>query len=157
VAGQQNESKTMTNKWTDWFSIDDKCDYQEAAVYKVRLANANGNAYTLERLLKADKKGIMCIGHTSKMKQRRAQFVSAIKRASGHSEMNLVYYLEHCTGFKKKFKNSQFQYCFRKCSNVAKSKSEEEQLIKAYFKRFGEVPPLNSAIPNRYEENWEQL
>ena len=39
-------------------------------VYKVRLTNANSNAYALERLLNADKKGIMCIGHTSNMKQR---------------------------------------------------------------------------------------
>jgi hypothetical protein len=28
----------------------------------------------------------------------------------------------------------------------------EERLIKDYFLRFGEVPPLNSAIPERYGE-----
>lgn len=137
----------MTNKWTDWFNIDDKCDYQRSGVYKVRLANANGNAYKLERLLRADKEGIMCIGRASDMKQRNAHFLSAIKAVYGHSELNLVYYLKKYTGFKKKFKNSQFQYCFRKCS---KSKSEEEKLIKKYFKKFGEVPPLNSTIPKRY-------
>ena len=144
----------MTNKWTDWLNINDKCNYQGPAVYKVRLTNANGKACTLARLLTADKEGIMCIGHTSNMKQRRAQFVSAINRASGHSEMNLVYYLRDHTNFSNRFKDANFQYSFCKCYGVAEIKSKEEQLIKAYFKKFGEVPPLNSAIPNRYE-GWE--
>ena len=141
----------MTNKWVDWLNINDKCNYQGPAVYKVRLADTNGNACKLGRLLTTDDEGIMCIGHASNMKQRKAQFLTAIRKAYGHSEMNLVYYLEKYTGFKKKFKEVQFQYCFCKCSDVAKSKSQEEQLIKAYFKKFGEVPPLNSAIPHRYD------
>ena len=145
------KSRTMTNKWTDWFNIDDKCDYRGPAVYKVRLTNANGNACTLERLLRADEEGIMCIGRASDMKQRNAQFLTAIKAAYGHSEMNLVYYLNGYTDFKKKFKDGQFHYCFCKCADVAESKSEEEKLIKSYFLKFGEVPPLNSAIPKRYE------
>ena len=144
----------MTNKWMGWLNINEKCNYQGPAVYKVRLTNANSNAYALERLLKADKKGIMCIGHTSNMKQRRAQFVSAINRASGHSEMNLVYYLKDYPNFLKRFKDENFQYSFCKCSGVAESRKKEEKLIKSYFKEFGEVPPLNSAIPNRYKK-WE--
>jgi hypothetical protein len=120
----------------------------------VRLTNANGNACKLGRLLKADNEGIMCIGHTRQMEQRRAQFVSAINRASGHSEMNLVYYLKAYTNFSNRFKDTNFQYSFCKCSGVDESKKKEEKLIKSYFKEFGEVPPLNSAIPNRYE-NWE--
>jgi hypothetical protein len=147
-------SETITNKWMDWLNINDKCNYQGPAVYKVRLTNANGSACTLERLLKADKEGIMCIGHTSNMKQRRAQFLSAMNGASGHSEMNLVYYLKAYTNFPNRFKDTNIQYSFCKCSDVTESKKEEENLIKSYFKEFGEVPPLNSAIPNRYE-NWE--
>jgi len=143
----------MTNKWMDWLNINDKCNYQGPAIYKVRLTDASGNAFKLNRLLKTDDEGIMCIGHTSKMEQRRKQFLSAIKRANGHSEMNLVYYLNAYTDFKNKFEDAQFQYYFCECSDVAESKREEEQLIKAYFKEFGEVPPLNSSIPKRYE-NW---
>jgi hypothetical protein len=130
------------------------CNYQGAAIYKVRLTNANHNPFSLERLLKVDDQGIICIGETGNMKRRRAQFLSAINGANGHSEMNLVYYLNEYTDFKKKFEDAKFQYCFCECTDKAESKSEEEKLIKVYFKEFGEVPPLNSAIPNRYE-NWE--
>ena len=143
----------MTNKWVDWLNINDKCNYQGPAVYKVRLANTNGNACKLERFLTADDEGIMCIGHASNMKQRKAQFLSAIKGAGGHSEMNLIDYLKTYTNFPNKFKDTNLQYSFCECSDVTESINKEEKLIKSYFKEFGEVPPLNSAIPNRYE-NW---
>jgi hypothetical protein len=143
----------MANGWMDWLNINDKCNYAGPAIYKVRLTDAKGNACKLHRLLKQDDEGIMCIGRTDNMKRRWSKFLSAIDAAYGHSEMNLVYYLNEYTDFKKKFEGGQFQYCFCECSNVAECKSQEEQLIKAYFKKFGEVPPLNSAIPNRYE-NW---
>ncbi|MGD0597834.1 MAG: hypothetical protein ABSA64_09990 [Sedimentisphaerales bacterium] len=141
----------MTDKWTDWFNINDNCNYQGPAVYKVRLANANSNACKLERLLMADDEGIMCIGQTGNMERRRTKFLSGIKNANGHSEINLVYYLNRYTKFPDKFNDANFQYSFCKCSDVPESKKEEDKLIKAYFKEFGEVPPLNSAIPNRYE------
>jgi len=143
----------MTNKWVDWFNINDKCNYQGPAVYKVRLANTNGNACKLERLLMADDEGVMCIGHASNMKQRKAQFLSAIKGTGGHSEMNLIYYLKTYTNFPNKLKDTNLQYSFSECSDVTESINKEEKLIKSYFKEFGEVPPLNSAIPNRYK-NW---
>ncbi len=146
--------KTMTNNWTDWLNIDGKCNYQDPAVYKVRLIGASGNRCQLNRLLKADKEGIMCIGSTGNMKQRRQKFLSGVNRAKDHSEMNLVYYLKAYTNFPNRFKDTNFQYSICECSDVAESKKEEEKLIKSYFKEFGEVPPLNSAIPKRYE-GWE--
>jgi len=33
---------------------------------------------------------------------------------------------------------------------------EEEGLLKCYFKRHGEVPPLNNNLPKKYI-NWESL
>ena len=84
------------------------------------------------------------------MEQRRQQFLSGINGAKGHSEMNLIYYLKVYTNFLNMFKNTNFQYSFYECSDVTESKKEEEKLIKSYFKEFGEVPPLNSAIPKRY-------
>lgn len=144
----------MTNKWTDWLNIDAKCNYQGPAVYKVRLIGTSGNRCQLNRLLKEDKEGIMCIGNTGNMKQRRQKLLSGVNRAKDHSEMNLVYYLKAYTNFPNRFKDTNFQYSICECSDVAQSKKEEEKLIKSYFKEFGEVPPLNSAIPKRYE-GWE--
>lgn len=144
----------MTNRWMDWFNINGKCNHQGPAVYKVRLIGVNGNRCQLERLLKADQEGIMCIGNTSNMEQRRKQFLSGVSRATGHSEMNLICYLKAYTNFPNRFKDTNFQYSFCECSDVTESRKEEEKLIKSYFKEFGEVPPLNSAIPKRYE-GWE--
>jgi hypothetical protein len=144
----------MTNNWTDWLGIYEISDYQGPAVYKVRLVDSSGDCCRLERLLKPDKEGIMCIGQTGNMEQRRKQFLTAISRCNGHSEMNLVYYLNLYSKFSDKFKNTRFQYSFCQCSSSDESKSCESDLIKLYFKEFGEVPPLNSAIPNRYE-GWE--
>ena len=144
----------MTNRWTDWFNIDGKCNYQGSAVYKVRLIGINGNGCQLERLLKADQEGIMCIGNTGNMEQRRKKCQSGLKgakEAKGHSEMTLAYYLGVYTNFPNRFKDTNFQYSFCECSDVNERKKEEEKLIKSYFKEFGEVPPLNSAIPKRHE------
>ena len=144
----------MTNDWTKWLDLDVTANYQGSAVYKVRLIDVNGNCCQLPRLLRADKEGIMCIGQTSNMKQRKGQFLSAINGAYGHSSMNLVYYLNRYTDFPNKFKDAKFQYSFCKCSSVDESKNCESTLMKSYFKKFGEVPPLTSSIPNRYK-GWE--
>jgi len=119
----------------------------------VRLVDARGNAYKLNRLLKADDDGIMCIGKTGTMKTRRKQILSGVERGRGHSEMNLVYFLKnYSTEYLNKFQNARFQYSMHVCATEEESKQEEERLIKLYFLKFGEVPPLNSAIPNRIGE-----
>lgn len=144
----------MTDDWTNWVDIDSISEHQGPAVYKVRLIDSNGNRCQLPRLLKTDREGIMCIGQTSNMKQRRGQFLSAIKGAYGHSSMNLVYYLNTYTDFPNKFKDSKFQYSFRKCKSIEEGKESEHKLMKSYFKKYGEVPPLNSILPKR-NLDWE--
>jgi hypothetical protein len=42
------------------------------------------------------------------------------------------------------------EYSYTEVPNIAELEIEEERNIKLYCKQFGEVPPLNSAIPNRY-------
>lgn len=144
----------MVNGWTDWIGIDEHSDYQNSAVYKVRLVDSNEKCCQLERLLKPDEEGIMCIGQTSNMERRRKQFKTAIGKGKGHSSGNLVWYLNKNSNLQGKspsrFQN--FQYRFRKCSNDYRCKNDESVLIKKYFREFGEVPPLNSSIPKRDEK-----
>jgi hypothetical protein len=59
----------------------------------------------------------------------------------------------NCHNFKKKYRNFQIQYRFKVVSDKNLEK-EEEKLIKDYFKKFGELPLLNSSIPNKYD-NWK--
>jgi hypothetical protein len=56
----------------------------------------------------------------------------------------------------KNCKAPKIQYSYKKSANQNNAKKEEERLLKCYFRRFGEVPPLNSNLPNKYFD-WENL
>jgi hypothetical protein len=84
------------------------------------------------------------------MESRRRQFIYAVEKCSGHSEGNLLYYLLRHSPLNERFPHHQLEYRFRGEDNKAAAKSAEARLIKAYIREFGEVPPLNSAIPDRY-------
>jgi hypothetical protein len=47
---------------------------------------------------------------------------------------------------------SQIEYSYSPCATRQIAKDLEEALIKKYFLTFGEPPPLNSAIPRRYDK-----
>ncbi len=72
--------------------------------------------------------------------------------APRHSEANLLHRLQKSTRLKRCFPEAEYQYSFRAARTESQAKRIEEALIKSYVKRYGEVPPLNSAIPNRYRE-----
>ena len=93
---------------------------------------------------------------TTDMERRRKQFISGEQRCQGHSEGNLLFLLKKYSPFKAKHDNSKYEYHFQKVGTTDEAKKKETKLIKDYVKQYGEVPPLNSAIPDRYEEkSWE--
>lgn len=142
----------MANQWK---SITDPCPHRGPAVYKVRLVDNDGKKQTprtICRFLVQDKEGIMFIGRTGDMEIRRQQMLLAIGNRHRHSEMNHVYYINLYSTIN--FNAKQFQYCYSQCLSVDESKEKKEKLIKSYFKKFGEVPPLNSAIPHPHQD-WE--
>lgn len=59
-----------------------------------------------------------------------------------HTRLNKVH-PKHC-----------LEYRFRKESDKEAAKLREARMIKEHIRKFGEAPPLNSAIPDRYG-NWE--
>lgn len=147
----------MTERqFSSWKGIDIPCNRWEPAVYRIRLL-ASGSVAALLRLLGNDSDGIVNIGTTKSMESRRRQFTSGIAKCSGHSAGNLVWYLNDRTRFLQAYSDATFEYAYR-CFPTEEGANEfEETLIKAYFRRFGEVPPLNSSIPKRYEEaGWER-
>jgi hypothetical protein len=64
--------------------------------------------------------------------------------------MNLLYYLERVTPFRTLHPSAVFEYRYAVTESVAQAKEWEERMLKRYFRRFGELPMLNSVLPNRY-------
>ena len=141
-------------EWSDWLLLNKKIGHEGSAVYKIRLITKGLKPFTLPRLFKKDPSGVVCIGQTTNMEHRRGQAYGAISKGYGHSSMNLVFFLDKYCHFKKRFRGCQFQFKFSGCKNKSDSEKQEEYLSRAYFKEFGEVPPLNSILPNR-EKNWD--
>ena len=55
-----------------------------------------------------------------------------------------------------RYNDCKIQYSFKKLRNESETKKEEERLLKCYFKRHGEVPPLNNNLPCK-DIDWESL
>ncbi len=142
----------MSKVWRDWCDLEDSCDHVGPAVYQIRICG-HRTPRSIGRLLRSDTAGILCIGMTDNMRRRYRAFVRGLNRGRGHSEANLLHRLETFTALKRLMPRRIYQYRFLPVLNRADAQMLEERLIKDYVKRFGEVPPLNSAIPNRYREN----
>lgn len=138
----------MSISWSDWKEINQSANYNQPAIYRVRLVR-EGKPVQICRFLGTDKDGILCIGKTTNMDSRRKQFVKALIGTFGHSEGNLLQILEKVSPLTALYPYRQYEYSFAKVSGTDKDTIEEVQ-IKSYVKLFGEVPPLNSAIPKRY-------
>lgn len=141
----------MSLIWSDWYHIGKPSGHRESAIYRIRLCNHEG-PIQIARFLGMDNDGILCIGKTTKMEGRRKQFIRGLAGNFGHSEGNLLHILEKQSPLLGLYPKSEYQYSFAKVDLGQESQIEEEQ-IKAYVRQFGEVPPLNSAIPVRYG-NW---
>jgi hypothetical protein len=105
--------------------------------------------------LGVDVQGILTIGETSNMEKRRNDFVCGMDRCYGHSEANLLYYLMRHTVFGQTFAGTSVEFAFAPMPDEATRELVQEQLIKRYWCRHGELPPLQSNIPQRYGE-WEE-
>lgn len=133
-------------KWTDWKSIDDPPKHDSHAVYKVR-AKLKGRILHVPRFLRQDEDGLLCIGKTTSMETRRRRFVGSCRLGKrGHSGgfmLHLV--LSHC----KRIRSAalDLEYCFAKVRSRGEAGSLESEEINQYVRDFGEVPPLNSSLP----------
>lgn len=140
-----------SNRLAKWKfnSIERKSDYFGSAVYKVRLL-AGGEVVELPRFLRHDRSGILQIGVSGSFEKRRRQFVRGLASGRGHSEGNMLHILERRSALLQIFSGCSYEIAFVQMSGRDEALAEEETLIKRYFTRFGEVPPLNTQLPNRY-------
>ena len=120
-------------------------------MYLVRIC-IDGVTQPLQRFLGEDRRGLLTIGMTGNMENRRRQFVRGLKSGRGHSEANLLHQLLDPRRFRSRLPSCVYEYRFIRTRTRNSAGGLEELLLKRYLRRFGEVPPLNSAIPNRYRD-----
>ena len=139
----------------EWMNIERNANHNGCGIYKIRLVK-KGYPIEIPRLLDIDKDGILMIGSSTNIDRRIKCFRGAMNGGGhAHSAGQRLYLLRIYTNFSERYNNCEIQYSFASLPNENMSKDEEERLLKCYFKRYGEVPPLNNNLPNRID--WENL
>ena len=132
-----------------WHPLSEPAGYDGPAIYAIRLLN-NGVVATIPRFLAPDNEGLLTIGMTSNLDRRRNQFMRGRKKGRGHSASNLLFLLDTKRKFASQFNTPEFEILFHAVEDKETAAHREAEMIRKYLFRFGEVPPLSSAVPNRY-------
>jgi hypothetical protein len=147
----------MYNKWFGWepfHSVDElKLLGWVPGVYAIRLFNyRKQKPEPISRLIGEDESGILQIGVSKKLGKRLVKFFnSCYNGAHSHSEGERMCLIRLLTQFEELvYPESSLQYCTKWTHDISQAKLEEEKLLKGYFKRFGELPPLNSNVGNQH-------
>ncbi len=127
--------------WSEWRSLDKPSDSSGAAVYEVRIVNADGLPLPVPRMLLTDETGVLSIGEAGNMENRRRQCRDAIRKGAGHSSYNLLHYVLQHTDFRKKFTDFQLQYRYCDRTDKSTAQSLESTLIKNYILRLANLHP----------------
>jgi len=136
----------MRSKWM-LFGIDTETNYDGPGVYQILLFR-NEKPVPIHRLVGTDTEGVLAIGHTESIENRRKQFRRSSENAErGHSEGIQWWLVKNF--HKQSFEESQIKFKYVKLSSKSEAKREEERQIKAYFEKHCEAPPLNGSIPKR--------
>jgi hypothetical protein len=136
--------------WTGWRNVDDPPDRRFPAAYRYRMVFGD-RPLMIPRWLAKDHDGILLIGSTENMWNRCTQLRKARSDGYGTSTMNLLYFVEQYTELGRRHPNATVQY---QCMITQKCREWEARLIKRYIRRFGEPPPLNCSVPDRFR-GWE--
>jgi hypothetical protein len=87
------------------------------------------------------------------MEQARNDIITGIESWNKHMAGIMIHILhKYSSTFQEQHGQSRLQIRFERHESEKSRKLREERLIKEYVKEFGEVPPLNSAIPNRHND-----
>jgi len=145
------------SRWNEWVDIEKNAIYKGCGVYKIRLADSKDYPIEIPRFLNKDKDGILQIGRSIDTERRIKCFRSAMEgKGCAHAEGKRLNLIKKYSNFIGRYNDSKIQYSFKKLRNESETKKEEERLLKCYFKRHGEVPPLNNNLP-RKDIHWESL
>ena len=72
-----------------------------------------------------------------------------------HGRAERLFLIRNRTKFRKGVYNDcKIQFSARKLVDKAEAGKEEERLLKSYFAKYGEPPPLNSLMPDKTDLLW---
>lgn len=135
--------------WSSWSDLEGSSERWEPAVYQIRLLNGP-KPFPIPRLLGIDNEALLTNGQTNSLEGRRNDFRRALKVGSKHSAGNLLFLLLEYSRMKKCIKNPNFQYRFAEAPSKTRAIELELELLRAYLQKYGELPPLNSSVPDKY-------
>ncbi|KPL01637.1 MAG: hypothetical protein AMJ73_10290 [candidate division Zixibacteria bacterium SM1_73] len=132
-----------------WIDIEHNPSHKGFGVYRIRLANSKGSQIEIPRFLDKDKDGILLIGRSKDLEKRIKCFRGAMKgKRCAHSEGQRLRLIIESTNFNRNYRY-KIQYSFRRLQNEGQIQKAEERLLKGYFRKYGEPPPLNNNLPNK--------
>jgi len=145
-------------RWNEWLSLEKNANYKDCGVYKIRIVDLKYYPIEIPRFLCKDKDEILMIGSSIHTAERIRCFRSAMEvKGCTHAEGKRMYLIKQYTDFMTKYNNYKIQYSIKELYDENETRKEEERLLKCYFKRHGEVPPLNNNLPKGYNIDWESL
>ncbi|MBA7518404.1 hypothetical protein ES705_10474 [subsurface metagenome] len=143
------------SRWSEWVDLKKNASYKSCGVYKIRLADLKDCPIEIPRFLVKDKDGIIQIGSSINTEKRIKCFRSAMEgKGCAHAEGKRLNLIKKYTNFTGRYNNCKIQYSFKKFESEIEARKAEELLLKCYFKKHGEVPPLNNNLPKRYNIDW---
>lgn len=121
---------------------------ENPGVYEIRLSVKGKWQRGIPRFKGVDKRRVLAYGCSKNLRNRLQAFRRSTDHSAGHHEGNLLRILNEKAEL-------GLESVLISWYETADYKQEEERLIKEYVSRYGEVPPLNSAIPGRENgQNW---
>jgi len=114
------------------------------------LVDSKGSPPKIPRFLDKDKEGILQIGSSGNVRERLKRFRGAADgKEYPHSAGKRLALVKKLNPFKKTYEEFKIEYHFRRLEHERRAKEEEDKLLKCYFRKFGEAPPLNNSLPGR--------
>ena len=138
--------------WTAWKDMNQTREHDGDAVFTIRMVKG-GRAVRLPRFLGTDPDGILAIGYTANLESRRREFLRGLNSGKGSAEAELLHIVEVYSIFNQTYRNAAYEIRFSKVPTRHRGRRLEQEIMKAYVKTFGEVPPLNSTLPGRRERH----
>ncbi|GAI36377.1 unnamed protein product, partial [marine sediment metagenome] len=116
----------------------------------------------ISRLFGKDKSGLLSIGQSVHLRSRIQQFYKVAKEMAGffkHSAGDRLFLARLCASASSNnyFSNKIIQVSFITLQSKMEAEELEERLLKCYFKKYGELPPLNNSMPDRNVKLWNEI
>jgi|GEM_PF-5116333 len=135
---------TVNSEWSRWS--------ESSGIYIVSRDSP------VDRVFEQDSSGILYIGKAKNLRERVHQFYRSDHNASWflycHRDLARKYISSEITDHEEKVAPyvGQLNISYAEANDEAHAEEIERVAIFSYVKKFGEVPPLNNSIPDRYSE-----